>query len=52
MSWKNLYPKETNLVKLSLKHGGSIKPLIIPSKLTGGTGLCNATIYNDEKEGL
>lgn len=52
MSWKKLYPKETNLVKLSLKYGGSIKPLIIPSKLTGGTGLCNATIYNDKKEGL
>lgn len=52
MSWEELYPKENNLVKLSLKYGGSIKPLIIPSKLTGGTGLCNATIYNDEKEGL
>ena len=52
MSWKNLYPKENNLVKKSLKHGGSIKPLIIPSKFTGGTGLCNASIYKDEKEGL
>ena len=52
MNWKKLYPKENNLVNLSLKYGGSIKPLIIPSKLTGGTGLCNATIYNDEKEGL
>lgn len=52
MNWKKLYPKENNLVNLSLKYGGSIKPLIIPSKLTGGTGLCNATIYNDDKEGL
>jgi len=52
MSWEKLYPKEKNLVKLSLKHGGSIKPLIIPSKFTGGTGLCNATVYNDKKEGL
>jgi hypothetical protein len=45
MNWKKLYPKETNLVKLSLKHGGSIKPLIIPSKLTGGTGLLKVLYY-------
>ena len=52
MSWNNLYPKENNLVKLSIEHGGVIKPLIIPGEETGGTGLCNASIYLDEKEGL
>ena len=52
MSWNNLYPKENNLVKLSIEHGGVIKPLIIPGDETGGTGLCNASIYLDEKEGL
>jgi len=52
MSWENLYPKENNLVKLSKEHGGFIKPLIIPGDITGGTGLCNATVYIDEKEGI
>ena len=48
MSWENLYPKENNLVKLSTEHGGFIKPLLIPNKDTGGTGLCNATVYIDK----
>ena len=39
MSWEQLYPKENNLVKLSLENGGVIKPLIIPNEFTGGTGL-------------
>lgn len=33
-----------NLAKLSLENGGSIHPLIIPSELTGGTGLMNPSI--------
>ena len=52
MSWENLYPKESNLVKLSIKEGGMIKPLIIPGDETNGTGLCNASVYIDEKEGI
>ena len=52
MSWESLYPKENNLVNLSIKHGGFIKPLLIPENKTGGTGLCNATVYIDEKEGI
>ena len=52
MSWENLYPKENNLVKLSTEHGCFIKPLLIPNKDTGGTGLCNATVFIDEKEGI
>tara|TARA_R100000657_G_C4681050_1_gene129672 strand:- start:1560 stop:2594 length:1035 start_codon:yes stop_codon:yes gene_type:complete len=52
MSWKDLYPKENNLVDLSIKHGGFIKPLIIPEDKTGGTGLCNATVYIDDYEGI
>ena len=36
-----------NFVKLALEAGGSIHPLIIPSNLTGGTGLMNPSIFND-----
>lgn len=36
-----------NFVKLAIEHGGSLHPLIIPSHLTGGTGLMNPSIYND-----
>ena len=52
MSWENLYPKENNLVKLTINNGGFIKPLIIPGDKTGGTGLCNASVYIDNKEGI
>ena len=52
MSWENLYPKENNLVKLSIKHGGFIKPLLVPGKETGGTGLCNSSVYVDDQEGI
>lgn len=37
-----------NFVKLALDHGGSIKPLIIPSELTGGTGLMNPSLFIDD----
>lgn len=33
-----------NFVKLALDNGGSIKPLIIPSEHTNGTGLCNPSV--------
>lgn len=36
-----------NFVKLALDAGGSIHPLIIPADLTGGTGLMNPSVYND-----
>ena len=36
-----------NLVKRVLSAGGSIIPLIIPDKETGGTGLMNPSIFND-----
>ena len=36
-----------NLVKFALANGGSLHPLVIPSNLTGGTGLMNPSIYND-----
>ena len=52
MSWENLYPKENNLVKLTIDNGGFIKPLLIPGDQTGGTGLCNASVYIDDKEGI
>lgn len=37
-----------NLLKQILIDGGEIKPLIIPSNLTGGTGLMNPSVYNDD----
>ena len=37
-----------NFVKLALDNGGYIKPLIIPSDLTGGTGLMNPSMFIDE----
>lgn len=36
-----------NFVKLALENGGSIKPLIIPSELTNGTGIMNPSIFID-----
>lgn len=36
-----------NFVKLALQNGGTIKPLIIPSQYTNGTGLCNPSIFVD-----
>ena len=41
-----------NLSKLCLDNGGKIAPLIIPSELTSGTGLCNVSVYNDKEHGL
>ena len=38
-----------NFSKLALKNGGSIHPLIIPAELTNGTGLCNPSIFVDDK---
>ena len=52
MSWESRYSKQSNLVGLSLRHGGSIRPLIIPSEDAQGTGLCNPSVYIDEKEGI
>lgn len=34
-----------NLAKLAILDGGSIYPLLIPSNLTGGTGLTNPSIF-------
>ena len=36
-----------NFAKLALDNGGYIKPLIIPSNLTGGTGLMNPSMFID-----
>lgn len=36
-----------NLAKIALQNGGEIKPLIIPSEFTQGTGLMNPSIYID-----
>ena len=36
-----------NFVKAALANGGSIKPLIIPSELTNGTGLCNPSVFTE-----
>jgi predicted GH43/DUF377 family glycosyl hydrolase len=36
-----------NFVKFVLQNGGSLKPIIIPSENTNGTGTFNPSIYND-----
>jgi hypothetical protein len=36
-----------NLSKYVIENGGSITPLIIPSEETGGTGLCNPSLFID-----
>lgn len=38
---------EPNFVKKAINAGGSIHPLIIPGNETGGTGLMNPSILND-----
>lgn len=35
----------TNFAKIALQAGGLLKPLVIPSELTKGTGLCNPSVY-------
>lgn len=40
-----------NLVKLVLEKGGLLTPLKLPSGETGGTGLCNPSVYLD-KDGM
>ena len=37
-----------NLSKIVINNGGDITPLIIPSDLTDGTGLCNVSIFIDD----
>ena len=37
-----------NLAKIVLDNGGTITPLIIPSELTNGTGLCNVSVFIDD----
>ena len=37
-----------NISQIAIHNGGSITPLIIPSELTGGTGLCNVAIFIEE----
>ncbi|CAB4122210.1 hypothetical protein UFOVP27_105 [uncultured Caudovirales phage] len=36
-----------NLVQKSVEQGGKLSPLIIPSDITGGTGLMNPSVYID-----
>ena len=37
-----------NLAKIAINNGGFISPLIIPSKHTDGTGLCNVSLFEEE----
>jgi len=41
-----------NISQIAIHNGGSLTPLIIPSDLTGGTGLCNVSVYLDENGDL
>lgn len=37
-----------NMVQKSIKHGGTLAPLVIPNGLTNGTGLMNPSIFIDD----
>jgi predicted GH43/DUF377 family glycosyl hydrolase len=37
-----------NLVQNSVQHGGKLRPLIIPTSVTAGTGLMNPSIFLDD----
>jgi len=37
-----------NLVQKSVQAGGQLRPLIIPSSVTGGTGLMNPSVFIDD----
>jgi len=39
-----------NLAKIVLERGGRIRPLLIDSKLTNGTGICNPSIFIDGED--
>ena len=39
-----------NLAKIAIEGGGSVTPIIIPSSLTDGTGLCNPAINKIDGE--
>jgi hypothetical protein len=41
---------QTNIVKHFIQQGGRIKPLLIPSSITNGTGLCNPSIFVDGED--
>jgi hypothetical protein len=38
-------PFVNNFTKLALDSGGSLHPLLVPSELTGGTGLMNPSVF-------
>lgn len=44
MSLRKKGGKEMNLGKLAIENGGSVIPILIPSEITKGTGLCNPSI--------
>lgn len=39
---------ERNLAKRALQAGGVVKPMIIPSSETRGSGLCNPSVFIDD----
>lgn len=41
---------ERNLAKKALQAGGVVKPMIIPSSETGGSGLCNPSVFIDGED--
>ena len=41
-----------NISQIAIHNGGSLTPLIIPSELTDGTGLCNVSIFLDDNGDL
>jgi hypothetical protein len=42
-----MIPNYPSFVQIALQNGGKIEPLLIPSELTGGTGLMNPSVLVD-----
>jgi hypothetical protein len=42
---KYKFGNDNSFMKFILEQGGDIKPLIIPSEFTNGTGIMNPSIY-------
>ena len=41
-----------NLVQKAVGHGGKLAPLILPSEITGGTGLMNPSVFIDDESDI
>lgn len=41
---------DKSFAQISLEHGGSIYPIVIPAEFNGGLGLMNPSIFNHNEK--